>query len=334
MKRFIAAATATMMTALGLLIAVGSAQATVPGPSPNGRILYAKETFGTEETPLYTANPDGTHEHLLLPPGSGCPSWSPDGTKVLVGCTFSGPLVRPATINPDGTGFTVLDNPDPDLNLFCTSWSPDGARLACEGGSDVNPGRDGLYTIRASDGGGLRLLTKTPGDFFCCPVLNQDANPSYSPDGTQISFSRANQKSDFAVFVMNTDGTGLRQVTPWGLEAGGGNWSPDGLWLLLGLKDFYPSPSWTHRGRLFMVRSDGSDLHKIDIDTQGRWYYAKEPSWSPDGTRILFVMYTASNVGDADLYTMDPDGTHVIHVLGEQGIIEDTPSWGTYPIEK
>ncbi len=332
MKRLIAFAASITIT-MGLLAAAGSAAATVPGPSPNGRIVYAKETFGSDDTPIFTANPDGTHEHLLVPPGSGCPSWSPDGTKVLVGCTFSGPLVRPATVNADGTGFTLLDNPDPDLNLFCWSWSPDGARLACEGGSDVFPSRDGIYTIRASDGGGLKRVVKTPGEFFCCPVQNQDAVPSYSPDGTQISFSRANQKSNFAVFVVNTDGTGLRQVTPWGLEAAGGNWSPDGQWLLLGLKDFYPNPSWGFRGKLFMVHPDGSGLHKIDVDTNGKWYYAKEPTWSPDGTRILFVMYTDSNVGDADLYTMNPDGSHVTHVTGDPGIVEDTPSWGTHPLE-
>jgi Tol biopolymer transport system component len=33
----------------------------------------------------------------------------------------------------------------------------------------------------------------------------------------------------------------------------------------------------------------------IDIDTGGGWYYAKEPAWSPDGTRIVFVMYAGSN---------------------------------------
>jgi dipeptidyl aminopeptidase/acylaminoacyl peptidase len=333
MKRLIALATSLMIT-LGLFAAANPARATVPGPSTNGRIVYEQETFGSEETPIYTANPDGTHEHLLLPPGSGCPSWSPDGTKVLIGCNLSPEgLFRPATIDPDGTGFTLLDNPDPDLSLFCTSWSPDGTRLACEGGSDLRPDRDGLYTIRASDGGDLDRLTDPPGDFFCCPVQNQDAGPTYSPDGTRISFTRDNQKSDIALFIVNTDGTGLRQVTPWGLEAGGGSWSPDGQWILLSLKDFYPSPSWTRRGKLFLVRPDGSDLRRIDIDTGGKWYYAKEPTWSPDGTRILFVMYTDSNVGTADLYTMDPDGSHVTHVIGEPGIIEDSPSWGTHPLE-
>jgi Tol biopolymer transport system component len=335
MKRLMALATSLMIT-VGLLATTSPARATVPGPSPNGRIVYAKETFGSEDTPIYTANPDGTHEHLLLPAGSGCPSWSPDGTKALIGCDFATPsgLVRPATVNPDGTGFTLLDNPDPDLSLFCWSWSPDGTRLACEGGSDLRPERDGLYTVRASDGGDLFRLTKNPyGDFFCCPVRNEDGVPSYSPDGTQITFTRVNQKGDYAVFVVNVDGTGVRQVTPWGLEGGRGSWSPDGQWIVLGLKDFYPSPSWTRRGKLFLVRPDGSDLHRIDIDTGGKWYYAKEPTWSPDGTRILFVMYTDSNVGDADLYTMDPDGSHVTHVTGDPGIIEDTPNWGTHPLE-
>ncbi len=69
MRRLTVVAT-SMMIIVGLLAAATSARATVPGPSSNGRIVSAKETFGSEDTPIYTANPDGTHEHLLLPAGT------------------------------------------------------------------------------------------------------------------------------------------------------------------------------------------------------------------------------------------------------------------------
>ena len=58
-----------------------------------------------------------------------CNNWSPDGSKVL--CNLWGQDdVQPATANPDGSDFTLL-NPNLPLDLFCLSWSPDGARLLC-----------------------------------------------------------------------------------------------------------------------------------------------------------------------------------------------------------
>jgi len=287
---------------------------------------------------VFTANPDGSHQQQLLPGRVGCPTWSPDGSKVLL-CTRSPEkLFRPATVNADGSGFTLLDNPDPTLNLFCWSWSPDGLRLACEGYDDATPERDGIYTVRSSDGGDLMRLTKNPfGVFSCCPPRDDDAVPNYSPDGSQITFSRTNQKAQSAVFVVNTDGTGEHRVTPWGLGGVGGRWSPDGKWIVLGHKDWYTdptwkyNPSWIDHGDLYLVHPDGTALHKISIDTHGSHYFAKEPTWSPDGSRILFVLYLGSNhEGQPDLFTMNPDGSHLLQVT-DTSATENVPSWGTHP---
>jgi hypothetical protein len=73
--------------------------------------------------------------------------------------------VRPATVNADGSGFTVLAVPQlpPDIDMGCRVWSPDATRLLCQAirfGGD--PSLNGIYTIRAADGGGLTRLTVNP----------------------------------------------------------------------------------------------------------------------------------------------------------------------------
>jgi Tol biopolymer transport system component len=319
----------TSLTLIIGLAALGAPAAQATAPNQNGQIV-----FGKEDTPdgghIFTANPDGTHEHQLLADPADCGGWSPDGSKVSV-CVIPDPqgLLRSATLSPDGTGFNLLDNPDPSLNFFCWAWSPDGSRLACEGGTDPASARDGIYTMRSSDGSGLVRLTRSPpsaGVFAdACPC-------SYSPDRHQVSFTRSNTRGQTAIFIVNSDGTNLHQITPWGLGGVGGNWSRDGSWIVFGLRDFdYPGGQLLSRGTLYLIHPDGSGLHKIDIDTNGSQYFAKEPTWSPDGTRILFVMYLASQGMQPDLFTMNPDGSHLIQIT-DTPVTENFPNWGTHPV--
>ena len=56
-----------------------------------------------------------------------------------------------------------VETPDPTLELFCDfGWSPDGERLVCEGYGVDDPSRDRIYSVRASDGGGLARITSNP----------------------------------------------------------------------------------------------------------------------------------------------------------------------------
>jgi len=326
MRRHAALSAVTVLAVLGVGVTSGSVGA---APLSNGRIAFGEERPGSEDIAVVVSNPDGTHAQDVAT-NMGCLSWSPDGSKLLVCVPDDRGLARPATLNADGTGFTILDNPDPALNLFCWSWSPDGTRLACEGGEDPPSDRDGLYTVRASDGGGLVRLTDDLN--FCCPFSPGDGFPGgYSPDGSRIAFTRLNAKGQSSIFTVRADGSNERQVTPWGLGAASPRWSRDGAWIVTDLYDRYPSPSWLSHGRLYLVHPDGSGLHRIDVQTGGSWYYAKEPAWSPSGDRIIFVMYLGSNDGQPDVFTMNPDGTHVSQVTDTE-VTETTPQWGTHAL--
>jgi Tol biopolymer transport system component len=282
--------------------AAGPLQAKILGL--NGQIAFNR---GEGNGAVLIANPDGSKARQLLT-NSCCPHWSPDGSKIsALAFTDLGTLTA-ATLNPDGSGYAILPIDDPTLNVALGVWSPDGARLASEGWDDGNSTRNGIYTRRASDGGGLLRVTSNP-------FGGHDIPGDYSPDGFRIVFVRTNdlrKSGNGAAFVVNTDGSGLRQLTPWGM-GGSPSWSPDGQWIL-----------FDGRGMLFVVHPDGSAQRQIPLHA-GR-YYAYEPGWSPDGRRIVFGMFLN---GQNDIFTAGADGTDLVQVTNTPEN-ESAPDWGPH----
>ena len=149
-----------------------------------------------------TINPDGTHpQQLFLAGASGFPHWSPDGTEVSIGTPCLDGSACAATIVDVGSGtFRQLPWPDPSLETDCGIWTADGQRLACESFGVTDPSRNGIYTIRASDGGGLTRITSNPG--------GDDLPGDFSPDGKRMVFARVTQDGPVGVFVVKLNGTG------------------------------------------------------------------------------------------------------------------------------
>ena len=298
---------------LGLAAAGVPAQAKVPGP--NGQIVFGRFNAGLGDFQIFTANPDGTSQVQLLPGVAECPRWSPNGTRILVCVANPGGLLRPATLSTDGSGFTLLDNPDPTLNIACWAWSPDSTRLGCEGWDDADPARPaGIFTVRSSDGGGLVRVTANP-------YGANDAMGDYSPDGKRITFMRNNDPNSGAgaLFVVNTDGSGLRRITAWNFAQDPGSWSPDGKWILFSSKD----------GQVFVVHPDGSGLRQIRLDAGPGRYSAFQPAWSPDGTQIVLRVFLAT--GEQHLYTVRPTGSDLRQVAKTQGS-DQFADWGPHPL--
>jgi Tol biopolymer transport system component len=296
--------------ALSMLMPFANPGAEAKYPGPNGQILFARNEPPDNDLTPFTINPDGTHEFRVLPGvAAECPRWSPDGSKISV---------PGATVNADGTGFTPLaPSPDPLLNLGCNTWSPDGSRLAVEGFNDDHPEVTGIYTVRASDGGDL--LRVTPVGATPTVVIGD-----YSPDGNRIVFlgePAHGRRGSLAVFTVNTDGTGLRQITPGVANCcPGPSWSPDGTELLFG----------STRGKLLVVHPDGTGLRQIPIRTGGGLSFAFGPGWSPDGKNIVFSLFLETK-GQVDIYTARADGTQLVQVTNTPDN-EEFADWGPHPL--
>jgi dipeptidyl aminopeptidase/acylaminoacyl peptidase len=299
------------------------AQAKVLGP--NGQIVFQRLDRKLGGTAIYAVNPDGSHLRRLFARRAEFPHWSPDGGKVSIFCCDDGMAAH--IVDADTGSFRELAPPDPTLEVHCGLWSPDGRRMPCESYGITDPGRNGVYSIRTSDGGGLERITTNPG--------GADTPGDYSPDGKRLVFVRQDPTGRVGLFVTNLDGGGLQELPTPGLivEFGffAGSWSPSGNKILLAART---APD--HRRAIWVVNADGSGLRQLPIalpcggaSSDPTSISCFDPGWSPDGSKIVFTGATA-NGPQSSIYTVNADGGGLFRVT--RGLADSLPDWGPHPL--
>ncbi len=252
----------------------------------DGRLLFSRFIESTHTfTGMFVAHIDGSAEAAVpLPWTQGGGRWSMSGVEIAVPTLLADGRIGTAIISTDGTVLRVLMIPDPTLNLPCTNWSRDNTRLACEGWDDGDSSRNGIYTVRASDGGDMQRLT-TP------PAGKHDLPGDYSSAGEFVFKRHTGDEGPGPLMLVDGNGGEPRLLYDGPMEDPG-RFSPDGLTVVS-----------SSNGSLMVVNLDGKVLYKISVSGS----YLFGPVWSPDGTRIAFSLGTGGPF--ADIYTSLPDGT-------------------------
>ena len=132
-------------------------------------------------------------------------------------------------------------------------------------------------------------------------------NARWSPDGRSIAYTGPDSDpkvDDLHVYVMNADGSGVRQVTHLPAAQGRAqvpDWSADGRRLAL-QASFVGGDH--HRGELWVVDVASGDGRKIGAHDAA--YVDECPAWFPDGRRLAFQ---SDRSGRMEVWTVGADGS-------------------------
>lgn len=234
---------------------------------------------------------------LVLLGGAGATVATPPGKNgriVFRGYLHAGRLTGALfTVNPDGTKIKRVTRPGFGVVDQEAEWSPNGRRIAFE--------------------------RKVP-----CPARG-------SRNGLDGTCDR--------VYTVRPDGTGLTALVPCGFRAAGAfpancvgvhtpAWSPDGSKIVFrySLVDQRYVDSLNVNAGIWVANSDGTGAHQITQTTPGGGAWDKEPQWSPDGSRLLFVRFDHKRDAEA-VFVAAGDGSGATQLTAWELNASGGPDW-------
>jgi len=252
--------------------------------SNNGRLLFARREAVSH---IYSVAIDAATQQPAAPAvrltkdspaaENRWPAWSPDGKRIayISGIVYSsqpGPgweqVLR--VMSADGANDREIISVH-QYYIGPLRWSPDNDHVYVAG---MHPGTGvGIYSISTS------TREKKP-------VLLDDqirGHVSCSPDGRQLVFVRTDKRTQ--AYVADADGKNVRQITfDDSANAAYPTWSPNGKQIA-----FY---RWRGaRNGLMLLTVEGGALTEVVGGARGSsdHYIFWEPSWSPDGSHIVWA---------------------------------------------
>ncbi len=227
-----------------------------PDLSPNGQnIVFTSNQTGNND--IFVRDRWGAMRNLTNNPANDeWARWSPNGQQIVFDSNREGGVFEIYVMNADGSGSPTRLTDTSVLSRY-PSWSPDGAQIVFRRGIDIytmnaygstaptqlthetapsfaqmpvfSPDgryiafmsfREGYCSVFRMDADGSQQVNLTPKDPGDPSTSWCSRAPSWSADGQEIFFTsfRPSTSGQNEIFVMNMDGTNVRQLTDVGVS--------------------------------------------------------------------------------------------------------------------
>ena len=324
--------------------------ATSDGGLPGDWIVYEgpiEGSGGVTDAGIRLVRPDGTGDVWATPDvprrDGGWqvhPDWSPDGSRLAFAVDQAGESPPNDTrdvwvSDADGShAERVFDCRLPCIEADDPAWSPDARTLVFSALDAAHGDADNVRLV---------LLDLEGGKTTSLVVGKDDERfhrPRWSPDGRSIvlevwHYSSPAEETLVSTLVATTsldDTAGtitpLTDPSAWATYP---DWHPTDDLIV------YSTRPWTELetgpSNLFTMRSDGSQVKAVTrFGASGP--RAVQPSWTPDGERIIFTSVEGTGFGEPTMATIRPDGTGFAlrDELGSD--VRDTPSAEAAPVSR
>lgn len=266
-----------------------------PAWSPHGqRIAFWAFGGAAAQRDLWTIGSDGGEPMRVTDDVAvdWSPAWAADGAYLYYSSNRSGGYAVWRVPIDESSGRVMGDPeavPVPRSGLAHFSFSKDGRTMAMTSVTvlsniealEIEP--ESLVVERR------RRVSNTSENTFT--AADRTHRPSLSPDGRWLAYMLPATSGQEDLWVVGTDGSGLRQLTNDAARDRGPQWSPEGSRLL-----FYSDRG----GRMqpWTVAPDGAALRQA-LDHDGP---VIQPIWSSDGTRAMAIDFDSP----AALLLFDP----------------------------
>jgi TolB protein len=233
-------------------------------------------------------------------------------------------------MDPDGTNLRRLT--ENMVGDFMPSLSPDGKKIVF-------------------DSTRLRLLNepRNTSDLFLMNTdgteqtwLTRGSSATWSPDSKYIAYHASASgiglpvntnpgaaTSDSDIFVANIDDLLARTAGPQNITNSSGardddaDWSPDGTKIVFTSKPTSDDPINPVHAEIYTINPDGTGLTRLTFND----YEERGPSWSPDGSRIVFAAGVGMRGGNNfEICVMNADGTNFVQ-LTDNAVFDATPTF-------